>query len=254
MLRHAAPRGLALALALALRAPARAFAAALADPVESQLAAIYAGLPDVHDLPADEILAVEASGGHEAYGELTPAGVREVLARLGASAGDVLADLGSGCGRMVLQCALESPWLRAVGVELSPTRHRVAVEARRQCERMAGAHTARRITLLEGDMLSPQLAGALDDATIVYVASLLFDDSFMQRLGRMLAERPRVRAIATLSRFPSGALPGFREDESNFPPDEQVLDRRVEVTWGAARVYLYHKVDESLKSQSKQSE
>ena len=82
-----------------------------------------------------------------------------------------------------------------------------------------------------------------EDATLIYVASLLFDDAFMSMLGARLARLPHLRTIATLSRFPPGSLPGFVDDERNFAPDEDaaVLRERLEVTWGAARVFVYHK-------------
>jgi hypothetical protein len=79
----------------------------------------------------------------------------------------------------------------------------------------------------------------------VYCASLLFDDAFMARLASRLASLPRVRMIATLTRFPAGTSldDGFEEDPSNASrsDDPQTLRERVEVTWGAARVYLYRR-------------
>lgn len=65
----------------------------------------------------------------------------------------------------------------------------------------------------------------------------------MARLAHRLAELPHVRRIATLRRFPEGALRGFDEALENAAPndDERVLRERVEVTWGAARVYVYTK-------------
>lgn len=180
--------------------------------LQRQLDALYDGLDDVHDIPAEEIRIIDESGGHDAYGELTTSGVRDVLQRLGGRSGDVVADLGSGCGRMVLQCALEWPFLSSViGVELSKTRHDTATKALHRCEAMFGPDVSRRVQLVHGDMLAPDVAGLLDHVTLVYVASLLFDDEFMIRLGGMLSARPKLRRVATLSRFPAGALPGFHE-------------------------------------------
>eukprot|EP00966_Prymnesium_polylepis_P246240 5695471-Prymnesium_polylepis.1 len=199
------------AAALALRTRAEAIEGHF--QVDRFLDTLYADLPDVHDVPADEIRVIDESGGHEAYGELTVKGVREVMTRLGVRPGDVVADLGSGCGRMVLQCALEWPSLSSVlGVELSASRHGVAAMALRRCEETLGPGLTSKVRLYEDDMLSATCAAAIDDVTIMYVASLLFDDDFMARLGGVLAARPRLRAVATLTRFPPDALPGFQED------------------------------------------
>lgn len=53
-----------------------------ADAVDRKLEVLFRGIPDVHELPANESRLIDESGGHEAYGELTPRGVREVVKRL----------------------------------------------------------------------------------------------------------------------------------------------------------------------------
>ncbi|KAL3910291.1 MAG: hypothetical protein SGPRY_009111, partial [Prymnesium sp.] len=202
----------AASLAAVLRASPPSEALGEASPRSSRLDALYDGLPDAHDVPENEVRAIDESGGHEAYGELTPRGVRAVMGMLGANQGDVLADLGSGCGRMVLQCAMDWPFLGGVvGVELSSSRHQVAEQALSRLADWCGPQIVEKVRLYHADMLSPQLAPMLDDVTHVYVASLLFDDAFMARLGSMLASQPKIQAVATLSRFPPGSLLGFEE-------------------------------------------
>lgn len=170
-----------------------------------------------------------------AYGELTPRGVRQVFKLLQPTADDVFYDLGSGCGRCVLQAILEWPFLRrSVGIELSAQRDRIGQQALAR----AGERVRERADLIRGDII---VCDGCEDATIVYCASLLFDDAFMRRLGERLVGLPQLRTVATLTRFPDGALPGFAEHERNFAPesDETTRRERVEVTWGAARVFLY---------------
>ncbi len=199
---------------------------------------IYAGLPDVHSLPISEERAIEASGGHDAYGELTERGVREVRSLLRPGPGDIFADLGSGAARCVIQAASEWPIHRAVGVELSATRHAVGVAALAR----APDEVRARVELRHECVLQ---TASLRDVSMVYCASLLFDDAFMRRLGARLRHLPRLRVIASLRRFPLGALgDGWADDEGNFASDEAVVgaSERVEVTWGAARVFLYHRV------------
>lgn len=199
---------------------------------------LYSDLPDIHEIPIADIRTIDASGGHQAYGELTVRGVREVQKLFLPTPNDCFVDLGSGAGRCVLQAALEWPCRSAIGVELSESRHLVGISALAR----APPELRARAVLLQEDMLTCR---KLEEATIVYCASLLFDDAFMARLASRLASLPRVRMIATLTRFPAGTSleNGFEEDPSNASrsDDPQTLRERVEVTWGAARVYLYRR-------------
>lgn len=201
---------------------------------EATMADMYGGLPDIHDISGDEQRVIDHSGGHQAYGELTMRGARAVQALLLPQQNDVFYDLGSGAGRLVVQAALEWPCHRAVGLELAQSRHRVGELALSR----AAPHVRQRVSLRCEDMIA---CARCEDATLVYVASLLFDDAFMSQLGERLSELPRLRAIASLRRFPPDSLPGFVEDERNFASgtDAATLRDRVEVTWGAARVFLY---------------
>ena len=143
----------------------------LASAVDNKLLALYESLPNIHQIPIGEQQQIDDSGGHEAYGELTPDGVRAVMARLQPAPGDVVCDLGSGCARMLLQLALEWPELRSIGVELSPARHAVGREALQRCE----FGVQGKVELLQEDMLRPKSEGskrALEDASHIYVVRL----------------------------------------------------------------------------------
>jgi hypothetical protein len=227
-----AASGAALALATTQRSSALARADRLIDhdPVLDTLDALYADLADVHELPISDAHAIDASGGHVAYGELTPRGVRQLRGLLEPESHDTFYDLGSGAARLVLQAALEWPCRRSVGVELAESRHAVGMQA---LSRLAAPDVRERVELRCADMLNDPRS---EDATLVYVASLLFDEEFMERLGHRLAELPHVRAVASLARFPEGSLPGFVEDATNFASDDDEKTRRerLEVTWGGA--------------------
>merc|ERR1711998_582947 len=77
-----------------------------------------------------------------------------------------------------------------------------------------GGDRCARIDLRLGDMLHAHEAIAA--ATHVYVASLLFDDKTMRKLATLLDAAPKIRNIATLTRFPEGALPTFVEDAAEL--------------------------------------
>ena len=66
------------------------------DATQATLDRLYSGLPDGHDIPISESRQIDESGGHEAYGELTTRGVRELHALLMPTARDVFYDFGSG--------------------------------------------------------------------------------------------------------------------------------------------------------------
>lgn len=208
------------------------------DPIHDMLEHLYGDLADGDEIPVHDAQRIDDSGGHVAYGELTTRGLRDLGKKyLQPQTDDVFADLGSGRGRAVLQCALEWPCRKAVGIELSDTRHGIAQRALERCPPAVRA----RATLVHGDLLDLE---ECEDATIIYVASLLFDDPFMARLGQRLTEAlPRLRMVTSLTRFPPDALPGFTERMSNFAADvdPDVLAERVEVTWGAARVFVYER-------------
>ena len=196
------------------------------DHVSTVLQALYDGVPDIHEVPLADLQAIDSSGGHEAYGELTIRGVREIRELLKPQRDDVFVDLGSGAGRCVLQAALEWPCRSCIGVELSESRHRAGEVALAR----AGSAVQERVRLYHDDLLC---CPACEEASIVYVASLLFDDAFMTKLGARLAALPKLRTVVTLTRFPAGALPDeFVEDSRNFACSEHpsVLRERVEVT------------------------
>ena len=96
--------------------------------VHADLRAIYSSLPDVHAIPESEEALIDATGGHEGYGELTPHGTSALLRLIPlCPQADRFYDLGSGSGVVTTHLALLG--YRAVGIELSPTRHAVAAAA-----------------------------------------------------------------------------------------------------------------------------
>ena len=67
--------------------------------VHADLRAIYSFLPDVHEIPEAEEKEIDATGGHEGYGELTPHGTSALLRLLPlCQQADAFYDLGSGSG------------------------------------------------------------------------------------------------------------------------------------------------------------
>lgn len=120
------------------------------DPMCVALEKLYAGLDNGDEIPFSEHKAIDDSGGEQAYGELTVRGTRELRPLLEPVPGDIFYDLGSGTGRCVVQAAVEWPIERAVGIELSASRHGAGEMALAR----ADPSLQRRVRLREGDMIA----------------------------------------------------------------------------------------------------
>ena len=125
-------------------------------------------------------------------------------------------DLGSGVGRMCIQAAYQWGAAVATGVELSQSRHEVAVIAAGRAQRLGLVPKGSRLRFECEDLLLTQ---SLNAATTepptrtaktensackvgVYVASLLFDPEMMVQLACLLERSSDVRWVATLQRLP----------------------------------------------------
>lgn len=233
----------------------------LHEAVEGLLASCWGSSADGFVITAEETVAIDAASplpGRRAstYGEVTALGARQLGRALGLDSCPpgghaYFMDLGCGVGKLVAQAYLETPAVaRAVGVELSATRCRLArscwstacssgeaYNVRSQAVALAGCGAdghvspAEAVSFIEGNLLDADVR----EATHIYVASLCFDDAMLRKLARKLAakEAPRLRAVATLRRFPLGVL-GF----------EQAGSAEVQMSWTAssgagATAYLY---------------
>ncbi|GLI62172.1 hypothetical protein VaNZ11_004742, partial [Volvox africanus] len=77
-------------------------------------------------IPKREVDLVDVTGGSATYGEITVDGMMQLLRNVPLQQDDVLVDLGSGLGRLVLQVACSASLRRCVGIELSASRHEQA--------------------------------------------------------------------------------------------------------------------------------
>ena len=184
----------------------------------------------------DEIDAVAGEFG-STYGEVTFDGARCVFDALGlyedgVAADAVFADLGSGVGRMAAQCVVECGVSRAVGVELSRSRHDRGCEALKRLAfdpDVAGSDVAA-VDLRWGDILVE--LPLLGDVSHAYVASLLFDEAMLDKLGAAL-DASNIKTFAALS-----AVPTTRFSRDATPT-------RARMTWnpamGGTDVFLYRR-------------
>lgn len=88
-----------------------------------------------HSAQVDEKQALTKK--YTTYGEFPLASLHAILQRLNLGPEDVVLDVGSGSGRLVLGTALLFPHLKACyGVEVVPELHAMAIEARKKAETM----------------------------------------------------------------------------------------------------------------------
>ena len=183
---------------------------------EERRAAAAQAVREGDALMPGESEAIEAVGGPSAatYGEITAKGFASLAARLRLDSTSHFADLGSGTGKVVLQSVQRNDVAYACGVELSPSRHAVAVAVLEHC----APHLVARVRLVNGDVADSTLwseGGALSAVTDVYLSSLLFSPELLLRIAAAL-EGSQVQQVATLRRFPSG-LTGFVEEAHPEP-------------------------------------
>lgn len=185
---------------------------------------IYTCKNKAFSIGADEIATIEESGGNSTYGEITDKGVQMLIHELNPKKSDVFYDLGSGGGRMVLKMYLDSPIHRAVGIELSPTRHAIALKAQEKLKELGQEISGKILEFRNADIQKARI----QDATIIYVASTCFSDEFMQKLTTKLAALKKGLNVLTLRQLPK------------HEAFTLVKELRVPMTWGAdVSVYWY---------------
>ena len=129
--------------------------------------------------------------------------LRRVLRPGDVGPDDVLLDVGSGMGRVVLQAAIDYPFGRVRGIEVSSELHAVATDnIRRNAQRFG----ATEVELECGDAVATAVP---DDVTVVYLFNPFEGaafTTFVQRLLDSLDRRPRrVRFVYANPRL-EGAL------------------------------------------------
>lgn len=127
-------------------------------------------------------------------------------------------DLGSGGGRLVIQSHLEIPSVvKSVGIELSPSRHAIAIQTwqglllsgeakriRQLAEKAFGIssydnNAPPQVELHEGDLFLLDIS----EATHMYVSSLCFSENMLERLvDKIEREGTALQTLASLRLLP----------------------------------------------------
>ncbi len=133
----------------------------------------------------------------DAYGKLTPAGADLLLDEFDLNSEDVLYDLGSGQGQLVLHAALATPVRKAVGIEKSQKNHEKGL---RMLQRASTRHAIdpKRIELRLGDVLRSDLS----DATVIYLSCTRLSSKALHDVLHKILTLPHGVKLASLKRLP----------------------------------------------------
>lgn len=140
---------------------------------------------------------VKKSSGSPLYGEINHGSIKSLLEYLDLSKRDVFYDLGSGIGKVVIAVALLSSVKKAVGIELSKTRHKDALEALENASIWAPSIN-NRCLFLNADLMTADLSSA----TVIYTCSTAFSIAFMKKVIKRLAILPQDFRLVSLQELP----------------------------------------------------
>ena len=193
------------------------------------------------------------------YGELTSIGILQVVDALARDSvddndrhqlkgevptrallqpSDLLVDVGSGLGKLVLAIGVLAQGARAVGIEIESERAALADVALRDAKRWALLEPAEaaRLELRQGDATA---AGVLPaDTSLAYLSNLCFGPELSQAIVRRLLELPKLRCIAALREI-DDVVPAA---SSPSPPCQLEWRRslRVSTTWDEhSKLHIY---------------
>ncbi|HEB41733.1 MAG TPA: hypothetical protein ENI08_01790 [Candidatus Dependentiae bacterium] len=188
-------------------------------------------------IPSEETEIIRSRGGAPTYGEISYKAVDTILNDLFITDEDVLYDLGSGVGKMVLQSYLSFPFKKVVGVELSTKRFAQSVEVKDLLEEKGLMNPKRPILFLQEDFTESDL----DDATVVYLGSTCYSLDLMNTLVKKLSKLKKGLWVITLKRLPD-------PEEYNFT---LIKEYRLPMSWSkSSPVHVYELKEQMPNRQS----
>lgn len=158
---------------------------------------VYANVTG-HQISAIESDLIKQKGGNPTYGEIKPESLTKLLQDLGITKHDVLYDLGSGTGKVVVQSCLEFPFKKVVGIELCQNRHEKAVHALEQLKQRGFIKKNHPIHFIQGDIVEKPCT----DATVIFMCSTCFSDELMTKLAEKISQLKKGICVITLKRLP----------------------------------------------------
>jgi H3 lysine-79-specific histone-lysine N-methyltransferase len=179
-------------------------------------------------IPRADVQRIRGTTGSDVYGEICHGALSRLLDHLELGADDVLFDLGSGTGKVVIHAALATDVGLAIGVEMSKTRHEIARSVVKKARQQGLDVSACRFR--NADLLRTSLRGA----TVLYSCNTAFSDAFLTTMTDRIARLPLgVRFVSAVDLDPHPRL-------------EHIDVLRLDTTWRRRlRVHIYRVVRSS---------
>ncbi len=157
------------------------------------------------------------------YGEISYDSLQYILDREPFSPNDIVYDLGSGVGKVVMQIFLNTPAHKVIGLELSASRNSNAQQALNSFQSMLHYSRYKYINNKKRELAFHNediLKANIDDATIIYMCSTCFAPELLEKLvdkfeavGRKGIGHKELKII-TLKELPDYQAHGFHLDRT----------------------------------------
>lgn len=202
------------------------------DDADATLQKVYVDLPDGFAMDEVEERGCVSSA---LYGELTPRGVRQLVAFMreaGATTsvrGASFVDMGSGTGKVVLDVALLCPELsRAIGVEFVASRHDVGQVALRTLA-SSKPDCASRVELVCGDFM--KLPADTSAITAAFCCGVGFTEDFCAQICDRLSTFSALRVCVLLFKSPPSHCFLLPADTAGKGRRKTVQVVNIDTTW-----------------------
>jgi len=168
------------------------------------------------EIPDAEREMVTRGKGSPVYGEIIPESFKKVLMDEGLNVGNIV---------------------KAVGIELSPTRHHHAVTIKNKLESDNKLPKDKEIDFRNENMLESDIS----DATLVYLGSTCYPDELMDKLVELLSKQKEGLRVVTLKELPDHEKFGFRK----------IKEVKLPMTWSSASPEHFYILEKSKKAAAK---
>ncbi len=193
-----------------------------------------------HQISDTERSMVTKTGGSPVYGEIKFDSLKKVLDDLNIKKTDVLYDLGSGTGKVLVQGYLDYPFKKVVGIELSPTRNHHAETIRKNLEKKNLITKDRKFELYNGDIAKENIS----DATVIYMCSTCYPEELMAKLTERFSKLKPGLTVITLK-----ALPDNYEDFGL----KHIKEYKLPMTWSEGSPVHIYKLEGKAKKAAKKA-
>lgn len=158
------------------------------------------------------------------YGEPCAYEIDNLIQELNINENDVFYDLGSGNGNVCATVLFGSSCKKAVGIELSDTRHNEAIRIKNQIYKNHPDKTIDKQLIFINDNF---MNYNYEDATIVFMDSVLFENKTINNIEKKLKNNPNIRYFISM--------------KNEYTPIffKYIKTLNIKASWGSSRFNIY---------------